>query len=46
LLRALSRIKPAREIGETIAILETFNVEEIPADERNILQKVRLNNAA
>jgi Fe2+ or Zn2+ uptake regulation protein len=46
LLRALSRIKPAREIGGTIAILETFNVEEIPADERNILQKMRLYNAA
>jgi len=46
LLKALNKIKPARETGETIAILETFNVKEIPADERNILQKMRLYNAA
>jgi hypothetical protein len=45
LLRILRDIKPAREIDETINILENFNVKEIPADERSILQKMRLYNA-
>jgi hypothetical protein len=45
LLRTLHHIKPSREIGETMVILETFNVKEIPADERSILQKMRLYNA-
>jgi hypothetical protein len=45
LLRTLHHIKPSREIGETTVILETFNVKEIPADERSILQKMRLYKA-
>jgi hypothetical protein len=45
LLRTLHHIKPSREIGETMTILETLNVKEIPADERSILQKMRLYNA-
>jgi hypothetical protein len=45
LLRILQTLKPKREINETIDILETLNVEEIPADEESILQKMRLYNA-
>lgn len=44
LLRALQRIEPSRDIEETMAILETFNVEEIPVDERSIREKMRLYN--
>jgi hypothetical protein len=45
LLKILRDIKPARGIDATINILENFNVEEIPADEQSILQKMRLYNA-
>jgi len=45
LLRTLQTLKPEREINETIDILETLNVKEIPADEESILQKMRLYNA-
>ena len=45
LLKILHTIKPTRETTETIDFLETFNAEEIPADEESILQKMRLYNA-
>jgi hypothetical protein len=45
LLRALNNIKPTGEFEETIKLLEIFNVNEIQADERSILQKMRLYNA-
>ena len=45
LLRILHAIKPTRETAETIAFLETFDAEEIPADEESVLQKMRLYNA-
>jgi hypothetical protein len=45
LLRIMHGIKPASEIDETLDILGTFRVEEIPADEGSILQKMRLYNA-
>lgn len=46
LLRTMQRIKPKSEVTETIKILETFRVDEIQADERRILEKMRLYNAA
>ncbi|MGD0979238.1 MAG: hypothetical protein ABR962_08880 [Candidatus Bathyarchaeia archaeon] len=45
LLKILHAIKPTRETSETIDFLETFEQEEIPADEESILQKMRLYNA-
>ena len=45
ILKILHGIKPTSKIDETIKILETFNIEEIRADERSILQKMRLYNA-
>ena len=45
LLKTLQTLKPKREVNETIDILETLNVEGIPADEESILQKMRLYNA-
>lgn len=45
LLRALQNIKPSREVEEAIKLLEIFNVSEIQADERGILQKMRLYDA-
>jgi hypothetical protein len=45
LLRALQNIKPNREVEEAIKLLEIFNVSEIQADERSILQKMRLYDA-
>ena len=45
LLKILHIIKPTRETTETIDFLETFEREEIPADEESILQKMRLYNA-
>jgi len=45
LLKILHTIKPTRETTETIDFLETFEPEEIPADEESILQKMRLYNA-
>jgi hypothetical protein len=45
LMKVLHNIKPTRETTETIDLLETFNAEEIPADEESILQKLRLYNA-
>jgi hypothetical protein len=45
LLKILHTVKPTRETTETIDLLETFEPEEIPADEESILQKMRLYNA-
>jgi hypothetical protein len=45
LLKVLHSIKPTRETTETIELLETFNAEEIPAEEESILQKMKLYNA-
>jgi hypothetical protein len=45
LLKILRAIKPTREITETIDLLETINATEIPADEKSILEKMRLYNA-
>lgn len=44
LLKILRGIRSASEIDETIEIMEALNVEEIAADERSILQKMRLYN--
>lgn len=46
LLKILQSIRPKSEIDETIEIMEALNVEEISADEKSILQKMRLYNAA
>lgn len=46
LLRAMKKITPKREIEETIKLLETLKVNEIEVDERNILERMRLYNAA
>jgi len=46
LLRILRKFKPKNEISKTIEILETLRIEEIPADEKNILKKMRLYDAA
>jgi hypothetical protein len=45
LLKILHAIKPKREITETIDLIETFNTEEIRADQESILEKMRLYNA-
>jgi hypothetical protein len=45
LLKILQTHKPKPEIKETIDILETLNIEEVPADEESILQKMRLYHA-
>lgn len=45
ILKMLQSIKPTNKIEETIRILDVFNVNEIQADERSILQKMRLYNA-
>jgi hypothetical protein len=44
LLKILRDAKPTNAIDETIKILETFNVKEMHADERSVLQKMRLYN--
>jgi hypothetical protein len=44
LLKALNHIKPAREIGEAIATLESMDVKEVKADERGIEDRLRLYN--
>lgn len=46
LLKILRGVRPKNEIDETIEIMEALNVEEISADQRSILQKMRLYNAA
>jgi len=45
ILKILHDIKPTSKIDETKKILETFNTKEMHADERSILQKMRLYNA-
>ncbi len=45
ILKVLQKIKPKPEIKETIKTLETFNEEELPADEGSIRQKLELYNA-
>ena len=45
ILNTLQKIKPKREIKETIVILKIFNEKEIPADEISIKQKLELYNA-
>jgi len=44
LLRALNRIKSAKEIGEAIEALEWMNVEEVKVDEKRIEDRLRLYN--
>lgn len=46
LMRITHKIKPTKEIGEAIELLEILNAKEIPANEKDILQKMRLYNAA
>jgi hypothetical protein len=46
LLKILRNMRLKSEIDETIEIMEALKVEEISADERSILQKMRLYNAA
>ena len=46
LLKILAKIKSMKEINRTIRLLEALNVRDIKADERSILQKMRLYNAA
>ena len=45
LLKILRNIKPTSDIDKTIEILETLDIEELPADERSIFEKMRLYNA-
>ncbi len=44
LLRAQNRIKPAKEVDEAIAALESMNVKEVKADEKSIEDRLRLYN--
>lgn len=46
LMKITHKIKPTKEIGEAIKLLESLNTKEIPTDEKDILQKMRLYNAA
>ena len=46
LMRITHKIKPNKEIGEAIKLLEILNTKEIPTNEKDILQKMRLYNAA
>ena len=45
LLKALYDIKPSKEIEETMRLLRILETEEIQADERSILQEMRLYDA-
>jgi hypothetical protein len=46
LLKTLQKIKPKREVEETIKLMETIGVKETQVDERSILARMRLYNAA
>jgi hypothetical protein len=46
LLKVLQKIKPKREVKETIKLMETLDVKEMQADEKSILERMRLYNAA
>jgi hypothetical protein len=46
LLTILQSIKPSREIDETMKLLETPEIKQIQATEKNIIQKMMLYNAA
>ena len=46
LLKILEKTKPMKEINKTIRLLGALDIEEIKADEKSILQKMRLYNAA
>ena len=46
LLTVLQSVKPSREIDETMKLLETLKIKQIQASEKNIIQKMRLYNAA
>ncbi|MEA2089674.1 MAG: hypothetical protein U9O89_02815 [Thermoproteota archaeon] len=46
LLKILANIKPTKEVDRATKLLESLNVKEVEADERSILQKMRLYNAA
>ncbi len=46
LLKALNKLRPAKEIREAIAMLEMGKVKEIKADERSIREKMRLYNVS
>ncbi len=45
LLRILQDVKPTQEFNQTIDLLNVINTQEIPADKKSILQKLRLYNA-
>jgi len=45
ILKTLHEIKPTTEIEETIDILKAYNIDELPANEESIRQKLRLYNA-
>jgi hypothetical protein len=45
ILNVLQKIRPSREIEDSIKLLKTFNEEELPADETSIKQKLVLYNA-
>lgn len=45
LLKILQHLRPTNEVEATIELLKTFKIEEVPANEETILQKMRLYNA-
>lgn len=46
LLKALQNIKPKREVEETTKLLGIYGVKKMQVDERSILKRMRLYNAA
>ncbi|MCW4021703.1 MAG: hypothetical protein NWF02_00865 [Candidatus Bathyarchaeota archaeon] len=45
LLKAIREIKPENEIIKTIEILDSLQIEEIPTNKQEIIEKMRLYNA-
>lgn len=45
LLRIIKRLKPKNEIEKSVAILEALEIEEVPADEKDVLKTLRLYGA-
>ena len=45
LLKTFNKLKPIKETGNAIKILESLNIKEIKADEKAMKQKMRLYNA-
>lgn len=44
LLKVLNKLKPKKEVGEAIRILESINIKEAKANEESIREKMRLYN--